>query len=85
MARPKVSASPSKDSTANLDFEASEGEKTHRSVDLLGHAHEYLLTRFASAEDKNVAINCPVEGILPRYLHLYLVQPPCATRCCQSC
>ena len=29
---------------------ASEGEKTHRSVDLLGRVYEYFLTRFASAE-----------------------------------
>lgn len=32
---------------------ASEGEKTHRSVDLLGRIYEYFLTRFASAEGKN--------------------------------
>src|SRR3990172_3853897 len=32
---------------------ASEGEKTHRSVDLLGRVYEYFLTRFASAEGKN--------------------------------
>jgi type I restriction enzyme M protein len=32
---------------------ASEGEKTHRSVDLLGRVYEYFLTRFASAESKN--------------------------------
>ena len=31
----------------------SEGEKTHRSVDLLGRVYEYFLTRFASAEGKN--------------------------------
>jgi anti-anti-sigma regulatory factor len=29
------------------------GEKTHRSVDLLGRVYEYFLTRFASAEGKN--------------------------------
>jgi type I restriction enzyme M protein len=29
---------------------ASEGEKTHRSIDLLGRVYEYFLTRFASAE-----------------------------------
>ena len=34
---------------------ASEGEKTHRSVDLLGRVYEYFLTRFASAEGKNGA------------------------------
>ncbi len=32
---------------------ASEGEKAHRSVDLLGRVYEYFLTRFASAEGKN--------------------------------
>ena len=32
---------------------ASEGEKTHRAVDLLGRVYEYFLTRFASAEGKN--------------------------------
>src|SRR5450432_1123984 len=32
---------------------ASEGEKTHRSVDLLGRVYEYFLTRFASAEGRN--------------------------------
>jgi len=32
---------------------ASEGEKTHRSVDLLGCVYECFLTRFASAEGKN--------------------------------
>ena len=32
---------------------ASEGEQSHRSVDLLGRVYEYFLTRFASAEGKN--------------------------------
>lgn len=32
---------------------ASEGEATHRSVDLLGRVYEYFLNRFASAEGKN--------------------------------
>jgi type I restriction enzyme M protein len=32
---------------------ATEGEKNHRSVDLLGRVYEYFLTRFASAEGKN--------------------------------
>ena len=32
---------------------ASEGEKSRRSVDLLGRVYEYFLTRFASAEGKN--------------------------------
>lgn len=31
---------------------ASEGEKTHRTVDLFGLVYEYFLTRFASAEGK---------------------------------
>jgi len=31
----------------------SAGEKSHRSVDLLGRVYEYFLTRFASAEGKN--------------------------------
>lgn len=31
---------------------ASEGEKSHRSVDLLGRVYEYFLGRFASAEGK---------------------------------
>lgn len=32
---------------------ATEGEKSHKSVDLLGRVYEYFLTRFASAEGKN--------------------------------
>jgi len=32
---------------------ASEGEKTHRSVDLFGRVYEYFLTHFASAGGKN--------------------------------
>jgi type I restriction enzyme M protein len=32
---------------------SSEGETSHRSVDLLGRVYEYFLTRFASAEGKN--------------------------------
>ena len=31
---------------------ASEGEKTHRSVDLFGRFYEYFLTRFVSVEGK---------------------------------
>jgi type I restriction enzyme M protein len=34
---------------------ASEGEQTHRSVDLLGRVYEYFLTRFASAEGRTEA------------------------------
>ncbi len=47
-------------STATIGFEGklwltadSEGEKTHRSVNLLGRVYEYFLTRFASAQGKN--------------------------------
>jgi len=41
-------------SSATIELTAaSEGEKTHRSVDLLGRVYEYFLTRFASAEGKN--------------------------------
>ena len=31
----------------------ADGDRTHRSVDLLGRVYEYFLTRFASAEGKN--------------------------------
>ncbi len=42
------------DVIATIELTAtSEGEKTHRSVDLLGRVYEYFLTRFASAEGKN--------------------------------
>ncbi len=42
---------------------ASEGEKTHRSVDLLGRVFEYFLTRFASAEGKNGGVaKCEVRS-----------------------
>ncbi|HQV71232.1 MAG TPA: class I SAM-dependent DNA methyltransferase [Thermoflexales bacterium] len=52
---------------------ASEGEKTHRSVDLLGRVYEYFLTRFASAEGKNggqfytpsCVVRCLVEMLGP--------------------
>ncbi len=52
---------------------ASEGEKTHRSVDLLGRVYEYFLTRFASAEGKNggqfytpsCVVRCLVEMFAP--------------------
>ena len=40
-----------------------EGEKTHRSVDLLGRVYEYFLTRFASAEGKNGGVaKCEVRS-----------------------
>ncbi len=42
---------------------ASESEKTHRSVDLLGRVYEYFLTRFASAEGKNGGVaKCEVRN-----------------------
>ena len=52
---------------------ASEGEPTHRSVDLLGRVYEYFLTRFASAEGKNggqfytpsCVVRCLVEMLEP--------------------
>jgi type I restriction enzyme M protein len=52
---------------------ASEGEKTHRSVDLLGRVYEYFLTRFARAEGKNggqfytpsCIVRCLVEMLAP--------------------
>src|SRR5206468_3008437 len=52
---------------------ASEGGKTHRSVDLLGRVYEYFLTRFASAEGKNggqfytpsCVVRCLVEMLEP--------------------
>jgi type I restriction enzyme M protein len=36
---------------------AGEGEKTHRSIDLLGRTYEYFLTRFASALDLSARID----------------------------
>jgi len=52
---------------------ASEGEKTHRSVDLPGRVDEYFLTRFASAEGRNgsqfytpsCVVRCLVEMLAP--------------------
>jgi type I restriction-modification system DNA methylase subunit len=79
MAHPK-SNKPASKSSASLGFEAklwltaaSEGEKTHRSVDLLGRVYEYFLTRFASAEGKNGGqfytqsgvVRCLVEVLAP--------------------
>ncbi len=58
---------------------ASEGEKTHRSVDLLGRVYEYFLTRFASAEGKNggqfytpsCVVRCLVEMLAPYKGRIY--------------
>jgi type I restriction enzyme M protein len=58
---------------------ASEGENTHRSVDLLGRVYEYFLTRFASAEGKNggqfytpsCVVRCLVEMLAPYKGRLY--------------
>ena len=58
---------------------ASEGEKTHRSVDLLGRIYEYFLTRFASAEGKNggqfytpsCVVRCLVEMLEPYKGRIY--------------
>ena len=58
---------------------ASEGEKTHRSVDLLGRVYEYFLTRFASAEGKNggqfytpsCIVRCLVEMLAPYKGRIY--------------
>jgi type I restriction enzyme M protein len=58
---------------------ASEGEKTHRSVDLLGRVYEYFLARFASAEGKNggqfytpgCVVRCLVEMLAPYKGRIY--------------
>ena len=58
---------------------ASEGEQTHRSVDLLGRVYEYFLTRFASAEGKNggqfytpsCVVRCLVEMLEPYKGRIY--------------
>jgi type I restriction enzyme M protein len=58
---------------------ASEGEQTHRSVDLLGRVYEYFLTRFASAEGKNggqfytpsCVVRCLVEMLGPYQGRIY--------------
>jgi len=58
---------------------ASEGESTHRSVDLLGRVYEYFLTRFASAEGKNggqfytpsCVVRCLVEMLEPYKGRIY--------------
>jgi len=64
---------------------ASEGEKTHRSVDLLGRVYEYFLTRFASAEGKNggqfytpsCVVRCLVEMLAPYRGRIY--DPACGS------
>ena len=58
---------------------ASEGEATHRSVDLLGRVYEYFLNRFASAEGKNggqfytprCVVRCLVEMLEPYKGRIY--------------
>ncbi len=64
---------------------ASEGEKTHRSVDLLGRVYEYFLTRFASAEGQNggqfytpsCVVRCLVEMLAPYKGRIY--DPACGS------
>jgi type I restriction enzyme M protein len=64
---------------------ASEGEQTHRSVDLLGRVYEYFLTRFASAEGKNggqfytpsCVVRCLVEMLAPYKGRIY--DPACGS------
>ena len=58
---------------------ATEGERSHRSVDLLGRVYEYFLTRFASAEGKNggqfytpsCVVRCLVEMLGPYKGRIY--------------
>ena len=65
--------------TASRESGASEGEQTHRSVDLLGRVYEYFLTRFASAEGKNggqfytpsCVVRCLVEMLEPYRGRIY--------------
>ncbi|HRX87843.1 MAG TPA: class I SAM-dependent DNA methyltransferase [Steroidobacteraceae bacterium] len=64
---------------------ASEGEKTHRSVDQLGRVYEYFLTRFASAEGRNggqfytpnCVVRCLVEMLAPYKGRIY--DPACGS------
>ena len=64
---------------ASRERGASEGEQTHRSVDLLGRVYEYFLTRFASAEGKNggqfytpsCVVRCLVEMLEPYKGRIY--------------
>lgn len=58
---------------------ASEGEKTHRSVDLLGRVYEYFLTRFAWPKGKtgghfytpSRVVRCLVEMLAPYKGRIY--------------
>lgn len=68
------------DVIATIELTASsEGEQTHRSVDLLGRVYEYFLTRFASAEGKNggqfytpsCVVRCLVEMLEPYKGRIY--------------
>ncbi len=74
------------DVIATIELAAtSEGEKTHRSVDLLGRVYEYFLTRFASAEGKNggqfytpsCVVRCLVEMLAPYKGRIY--DPACGS------
>nr|ART37330.1 E286 [uncultured bacterium] len=64
---------------------AHRGDKTHRSVDLLGRVYEYFLTRFASAEGKNggqfytpsCVVRCLVEMLAPFKGRIY--DPACGS------
>ena len=61
------------------------GDRTHRSVDLLGRVYEYFLTRFASAEGKNggqfytpsCVVRCLVEMLSPYKGRIY--DPACGS------
>jgi type I restriction enzyme M protein len=68
------------DVIATIELTAtSEGETTHRSVDLLGRVYEYFRTRFASAEGKNggqfytvsCVVRCLVEMLAPYKGRIY--------------
>ena len=67
---PRLTQPNTNASTATIGFEGklwltadSEGEKTHRSVNLLGRVYEYFLTRFASAQGKNGGVaKCEVQS-----------------------
>jgi len=92
---PKDYARPALDKTrlgelidliATIELTAkSEGETTHRSVDLLGRVYEYFLTRFASAEGKNggqfytpsCVVRCLVEMLAPYKGRIY--DPACGS------
>jgi len=63
----------------------ADGDRTHRSVDLLGRVYEYFLTRFASAEGKNggqfytpsCVVRCLVEMLAPYRGRIY--DPACGS------